>query len=44
MFAYPDVGFAMENAHPNIKKTVDFSPLSNQEQNIGHIVLQLVTY
>ena len=42
MLALSDYGFAMENAHPNVKKVAKYSTLSNDENGVEHILKLLV--
>ncbi len=42
MLALSDYGFAMENAHPNVKELAKFSTLSNDENGVEHILKMLV--
>lgn len=42
MLALSDYGFAMANAHPNVKKTASYSTLSNDEDGVEHILKLLV--
>ena len=38
MLALSDYGFAMENAHPNVKNAASYSTLSNDENGVEHIL------
>ncbi|WP_291962241.1 HAD family hydrolase [Maribacter sp.] len=42
MLALSDFGFAMENAHPNVKEIAKYSTLSNDENGVEHILKMLV--
>jgi hypothetical protein len=42
MLALSDYGFAMENAHPNVKKAAKYSTLSNDENGVEHILKLLI--
>ncbi|TDS17133.1 hypothetical protein DFQ03_1628 [Maribacter caenipelagi] len=42
MLALSDFGFAMENAHPNVKKIAKYSTLSNDENGVEHILKMLI--
>ena len=42
MLALSDYGFAMENAHPNVKKAAKYSTLSNDENGVEHILNMLI--
>ena len=42
MLALSDYGFAMENAHPNVKKAAKYSTLSNDEHGVEHILKLLI--
>jgi len=42
MLALSDFGFAMENAHPNVKKAANYGTLSNDENGVEHILKMLV--
>ncbi|WP_299801292.1 HAD family hydrolase [uncultured Maribacter sp.] len=42
MLALSDFGFAMENAHPNVKKVAKYSTLSNDENGVEHILKMLI--
>ncbi|APQ18385.1 HAD family hydrolase [Maribacter hydrothermalis] len=43
MLALSDFGFAMENAHPNVKRVAKYSTLSNDENGVEHILKMLIT-
>jgi len=42
MLALSDFGFAMENAHPNVKKVAQYTTLSNDNNGVEHILKQLI--
>ncbi|MEP2238950.1 MAG: HAD family hydrolase [Maribacter sp.] len=42
MLALSDFGFAMKNAHPNVKEVAKYSTLSNDENGVEHILKMLV--
>lgn len=42
MLALSDYGFAMENAHPNVKKVAQYSTLSNDNNGVEHILKMLI--
>lgn len=42
MLALSDYGFAMENAHPNVKKVAKYGTLSNDENGVEHILKMLL--
>ena len=42
MLALSDFGFAMENAHPNVKKAAKYTTLSNDENGVEHILKLLI--
>lgn len=42
MLALSDYGFAMANAHPNVKKVAKYSTLSNDDNGVEHILKMLV--
>ena len=42
MLALSDYGFAMANAHPNVKKAAKYSTLSNDENGVEHILKLLI--
>ncbi|MDO1514169.1 HAD family hydrolase [Maribacter confluentis] len=42
MLALSDYGFAMANAHPNVKKMANYTTLSNDENGVEHILELLV--
>ena len=42
MLALADFSFAMQNAHPNVKKAANYTTLSNDENGVEHILQQLV--
>ena len=43
MLSLADFSFAMENAHPNVKKAANYSTLSNNEHGVEHILSQLIS-
>jgi len=42
MLALSDYGFAMENAHPNVKKAAKYTTLSNDDNGVEHILKLLI--
>src|SRR5690606_9681994 len=42
MLGLADFSFAMENAHPNVKKIANYTTKSNDENGVEHILEQLV--
>ena len=42
MLACADYSFAMENAHPNVKKTANFLTKSNDDFGVETVLEQLV--
>ena len=42
MLALAEFSFAMENAHPNVKKVAKFETKSNDEQGVEYILKQLI--
>lgn len=42
MLALSDFGFAMANAHPNVKELATYSTLSNDENGVEHILKMLI--
>jgi hypothetical protein len=42
MLALSNYGFAMKNAHPNVKKAAKYSTLSNDENGVEHILKLLI--
>ncbi|MFX0558283.1 HAD family hydrolase [Maribacter sp. CXY002] len=42
MLALSDYSFAMENAHPNVKKAANYTTLSNDENGVEHILKLLI--
>ncbi|WP_417360968.1 HAD family hydrolase [Galbibacter sp.] len=42
MLGLADFSFAMENAHPNVKKVANYTTKSNDENGVEHILEQLV--
>ncbi|TLP71770.1 HAD family hydrolase [Maribacter sp. ACAM166] len=42
MLALSDYGFAMDNAHPNVKKVAKYRTLSNDENGVEHILKLLI--
>jgi len=42
MLALSDFGFAMENAHPNVKKAATYGTLSNDANGVEHILKLLI--
>ncbi len=42
MLALSDFGFAMKNAHPNVKKIAKYETLSNDDNGVEHILKMLI--
>ncbi|MGB2758544.1 MAG: HAD-IIB family hydrolase [Maribacter stanieri] len=42
MLALSEFGFAMKNAHPNVKKIAKYETLSNDDNGVEHILKMLI--
>jgi len=43
MLELADFSYAMENAHPNVKKTANYLTKSNDEEGVEHVLEQVIT-